>query len=169
VHRWNSANTARRACLILGALVAVFGVAQLIAIAVWSTLASAWANAIAAEGLPGALPGAHAPFELFLRLGLAWQVLLIVPIIVGVGGILVYGLGRPLIGQVVVILGTAAAAIAAIPRIDLGSPNTLSLWQMAYPVEGITAVPFCLALVVFALSARSRDSSSVATRSAPSA
>jgi hypothetical protein len=167
VRSWNSSNAARRACLVLGVLVAVFGVAQLVAIAVLSTLASAWANALAAEGLRG-VPGAQGPFELLLRLGLAWQVLLIVPIIVGAGGILVCTLRRPLPGQVVVIIGTASAVAAAVPRIDVGGPNMLSLWQMTYPGGGITAVPFCVALAILALSARSRDSRSVAPRSVAS-
>ena len=70
MRRWNSVYTARRACLVLGALIAVFGAAQLVAVAVLSTLASAWANAIAAEGFPAHLPECTL-FGLVLRLGLA--------------------------------------------------------------------------------------------------
>jgi hypothetical protein len=137
--------------------------------AVLSALVSAWANAVAAEGLPGALPGDQLPFELVLRLGLAWQALLITPIIVGAGGVLVYWLPRPLIGQVVVVAGTACAVAAAIPRIDFGGTNMLSLRQMAYPLGGITAVPFCVALMVFAITARPEDSRNVSTPSGSSA
>lgn len=137
--------------------------------AVLSALVSAWANAVAAEGLPGALPGDQPPFELVLRLGLAWQALLITPIIVGAGGVLVYWLRRPLIGQVVVVAGTACAVAAAIPRIDFGGTNMLSVRQMAYPLGGITAVPFCVALMVFAITDRHEDSRNVSTPSGSSA
>src|SRR5579863_7101565 len=154
MRNWREADPPRRVCLVLGGLIALFGVAQLAAIAVVSVLASAWANALAAEGLPGALSAHQSPGELLLRLGLAWQTLLITPIIVGAGGILVYRLRRPLIGQVLVVAGSACAVAAAIPRIDFGGANMLSLQQMAYPGGGITAVPFCIALAVFAISAR---------------
>jgi hypothetical protein len=147
----------------------MFGAAQLAAVAVLSGLDSAWANAVAAEGLPGAPPGNQPPFELLLRLGLAWQALLITPIIVGAGGVLVYWLRRPLIGQVVVVAGAACAVAAAIPRIDFGGTNMLSLQQMSYPGGGITAVPFCVALAVFAITARHEDSRNVATPSGSSA
>jgi hypothetical protein len=169
VRKGKSAHAARRACLVLGALIAVFGAAQLAAMAALSSLYSAWANAVAAEGLPGALPGNEPPFELLLRLGLAWQALVITPIIVGAGGVLVYWLRRPLIGQVMVVAGTACAVAAAIPRIDFGGTNMLSLQQMADPLGGITAVPFCVALVVFAITARDDDSRSVATLTGSSA
>jgi hypothetical protein len=152
---------------VLGGLIALFGVAQLAAIAVLSALYAAWANAVAAEGPPGAPPGHQPSVELLLRLGLAWQTLLITPIIVGAGGILVYRLRRPLIGQVVVVAGTACAVAAAIPRIDFGSSNMLSLQQMAYPGGGITAVPFCIALLVFAITTRHAGSSSLSTPAQP--
>jgi hypothetical protein len=152
---------------VLGALIALFGVAQLAAIAVLSALFSSWANAVAAEGLPGAPPGDQQPFELLLRLGPAWQTLLITPIIVGAGGVLVFRLRRPLIGQVVVVAGTACAVAAAIPRIDFGGTNMLSLQQMAYPGGGITPVPFCLALLVLAIKARRDDSRSLSTAVQP--
>jgi hypothetical protein len=159
----------RRVCLVVGALIAVFGAAQLIALAVLSTLLSAWANAVAAEDLPSGLTGDLPPFELLLRLGLAWQVLLIAPIVVGVGGILVYTLRHPLIGQCVVVAGTACAVVASIPRIDFGSPDMLSVQQMIYPGGGITAVPFCVALVAFSIAARREDSRGVVTMSGSSA
>ena len=80
-----------------------------------------------------------------------------------------YWLQRPLIGQIVVVGGAACAVVASIPRIDFGSPNMLSLQQMAYPVGGITAVPFCVALVVFAIAARQEPSRNVASVSGSSA
>jgi hypothetical protein len=166
VRSLREADPSRRACLVLGGLIALFGVAQLAAIAVLSALYAAWAKAVASEGLPGAPHGQQPPVELLLRLGLAWQTLLITPIIVGAGGILVYRLRRPLIGQVVVVAGTACAVAAAIPRIDFGGSNMLSLQQMAYPVGGIAAVPFCLALAVVAITAgRGNSLKSVDARS----
>jgi hypothetical protein len=134
---------------------------------VLSALDSAWVNALLAEGSPGAAPGDQQPFELLLRLGLAWQTLLITPIVVGAGGALVYWLRRPLIGQVVVVAGTACAVAAAIPRIDFGSTKMLRLQQMAYPGGGITAVPFCIALLVFAITPRRAGSSSLSTPAQP--
>lgn len=161
VPRWSSAQPSRRASLILGGVVAIFGIAQLAAMAVWSALGSAWSNA---SGL-----GDQPPFELLLKLGLAWQALLITPIIVGIGGALVSWLRRPLIGQALVVVGTACALAAAIPRIGIGRPNMLSLQQMVFPGGGMTAVPLCLALSLVAITVRDRQPGNVSAPSESSA
>jgi hypothetical protein len=125
VSKWQAADLPRRVCLVLGMTLTAFGVAQFAAMAVLSVLAATWANGAAAHGLPGAPPGGEPPFAFLMRLGLAWQVLLVAPIVMGVGGIFVFNLTRPLAGQLVVALGAVSSAPAARSSRSLPTPESL--------------------------------------------
>jgi hypothetical protein len=161
VHRWSTADTPRRACFLLGAAIGVFGVIQIAAMIAWSAIASLWVNSMVAQGPPYSSGLTNqGPLSVFFRFALSTEILWIMPVVVGVGGIMVYRIRSPRPGQIVVTMATLILLVAAIARIDIGGVNTPTLGALASPfsVDTLTALPFCAALAVISTRARAHSS-----------
>lgn len=165
VSRWKAVDAPRRVSLVLGVSISAFGVIQLGALMVWSVVASVWVNAKVGEGSPASRGlSDQGSLALLLRFPLSTLTLWIMPIVTGLGGVLVYRLRRRLAGQVIVVLATGCMVVAAITKVYFGGANDASIHELVNPFtsDTITALPVCLALVVATLA--SSPSSLKATR-----
>jgi hypothetical protein len=150
MRHWRESAFIRWTCLFLGLAVVLGALAQLGAFVVVGYLGALFHDGSVADGSLGRNATPVGGLDFVFRLGPAWQLLLLAPIIAGLGGLLVYWPQRRLIGKAVVGLSTAAALVGAIVVQSegygiFGPQLILSLWS------GTILLPFCVALFVIAM------------------
>jgi hypothetical protein len=149
MNRWRAVDPPRRVCLVLGAAIAAFGVVQIGALIVWSTVASVWLNSMLASGsVTGAGLSHQGPLAILLRFPLSTQTLWVSPVVAGLAGVLVYRMRSPRTGQVIVALATVCMVAAALTRVAIGGVNAPTMRELVSPLTDstITALPFCIVL-----------------------
>jgi hypothetical protein len=165
----DAVGTPRRVCLILGSVIAVVGFAQLgLTVALFTFLAAF--NDLYNSESPQCCHIAHrSGLEYLLSPPLNVKALWVLPIVVGVGGVLLSRLRRPLIAQLAVGMAATGVLVAGIVTLDLGGVNAPSVQDLISPLSilSVVLVPLCVTLAVVATRVRRRGRESSALPGEP--